>query len=132
MKLLKPIGVISLTTALLLSSVSPILAAGSVALPVPAINAGPNAIGSDSTPSVTDSTYADEAKISKAKAIELAKLYVEIPSNYVLQNISFNSNGKGNGSSLWSLQYGKKADDKYYGSINVGIDSDSGRLMNYY
>ncbi|QGQ98036.1 S-layer homology domain-containing protein [Paenibacillus psychroresistens] len=132
MKLLKPISVISLTTALLLSTVSPILAAGGAALPKPSINSGPQAINSNSTPSVTDSTYADEAKISKEKAIELAKLYVEIPSSYVLQNISFNSNSYSNGSSLWNLQYGKKTDDKYYGSISVGIDSDSGKLMNYY
>src|SRR5206468_1255391 len=84
------------------------------------------------TPSVTDSTYADDAKINKAKAIELAKLYVEIPSTYVLQTISFNSNGYSNGSSIWNLQYGKKTVDKYYDSISVGIDSDSGRLMSYY
>ena len=131
MKLLKPISVISLTTTLLLSSVSPILAAGGVALPIPYINKGPQAINLSSAPSVTDSTYADEAKISKAKAIELAKTYVEIPSTYVLQNISFNSNGYGS-SSIWNLQYGKKTDDKYYGSISVGIDSDSGKLMSYY
>ncbi|MEX2460500.1 MAG: YcdB/YcdC domain-containing protein [Paenibacillaceae bacterium] len=131
MKLTKQISVISLTTAILLSSISPVLAADGVPLPIPTINTGPQST-TGSSPSVTDSVYADEAKISKAKAIELAKSYVEIPSHYVLQNISFSSNSYGNGSSTWSLQYGKKTDDKYYGNISVGIDSDSGKLMSYY
>jgi hypothetical protein len=131
-KISKKISVISLTSAILLSSISPVLAADSLPLPIPIINTGPQSIASSSSLSVTDSTYADEAKISKAKAIELAKSYVEIPSSYVLQNISFNSTDNGNVSSTWILQYGKKTDDKYYSQISVGIDSESGKLMNYY
>jgi hypothetical protein len=130
MKLSKPISIISLSAVILLSTISSVLAAKDILLPIPTINTGPQGVGSFS--SVTDITYADEAKISKAKAIELAKSYVEIPDSYVLQNISFNSNSYGNGSSTWSLQYGKKADDKYYGNISVGIDSDSGKLITYY
>lgn len=131
MKISKKISVLSLSTTILLSSISPMLAATDVPLPIPIINTGPQATAGSSS-SVTDSTYADEAKITKTKAIELVKSYVDIPSEYILQNISFNFNNYGNGSSLWNLQYGKKTADNYYGSINVSIDSDSGKLINYY
>jgi hypothetical protein len=131
MKMSKKITVFSLTTALLLSSISPVLAAEGAALPIPTVNTGPAAKPISSTDSVTDSTYAITAKISKERAIELAKSYVQIPDTYTLQGISFGSSSFGSSSSAWNLQYGKKDSDKYYGNINVSINADSGKLLNY-
>lgn len=73
-----------------------------------------------------------DSKISKDKAIALAKQYVQIPAGFELQNVSFSkqySNGRG----VWNISYVKKEDkNRYYAGIDVGIDADNGMLLSFY
>ncbi|MDB5056517.1 MAG: S-layer domain protein [Bacilli bacterium] len=132
MKFSKKISVISLTSALILSSVSPVFANDSIPFSSGLSDKMKLQIASgEIMNTVTDSVYAKDAKISKDKAIEIAKSYVQIPDTYVLQSINFNSNGYSSDISTWNLQFGAKDPQQYYGSINVNINSDTGKLINY-
>lgn len=70
--------------------------------------------------------------ITKEKAEALARQYVSIPKEYVLQgaNLSMDmlSSGKRNS---WGLDFVKKANGKHLGSIYVRIHADKGQLLEF-
>lgn len=129
----KKTAIFALSTTLLLSAVPSALAAdapsaaSSMNSTMPAVT--PGAGKSDDA---TDTAAAVEAKISKEKAIELAKTAVPLPEGYTLQGVNFNSISYQNGKGAWNIQFEKRDQNRSLGNINATIDADSGKLLNYY
>jgi len=73
-----------------------------------------------------------DVAITKEKAEALARQYVSIPKEYVLQGASLNmemmAGGKRN---AWGLDFVKKVNGKHLGSIYVRIDADKGQLLEF-
>lgn len=73
-----------------------------------------------------------DAAITKEKAQALARQYVSIPKEYVLQgaNLSMEmlASGKRN---AWGLDFVKKVNGKHLGSIYVRIHADTGQLLEF-
>lgn len=68
--------------------------------------------------------------VSKEKAEALARQYVSIPKEYLLQSSNFSMDLMGNGKqNVWGLDFVKKVNGKNQGSINVRINADSGQLL---
>ncbi|MBP1996017.1 S-layer homology domain-containing protein [Paenibacillus eucommiae] len=74
-----------------------------------------------------------EAKISKEKALELAKTYITIPEGYVLESVHMNSYRAylGKETPTWNMNFTKKVKDRNYGNISITIDGTSGKLLGY-
>ncbi|MCF6097205.1 S-layer homology domain-containing protein [Thermovorax subterraneus] len=71
--------------------------------------------------------------ISKEKAIEIVKKYVEIPENYVQQYASLYEDYENPGRRLWSLSWEKRSDKpEDYGNINAQVDASSSELLSFY
>ncbi|WP_144933680.1 YcdB/YcdC domain-containing protein [Paenibacillus sp. 32O-W] len=71
---------------------------------------------------------AARAKISKERAIELAKASADVPADYSLQNISFNTWGATGKTGAWSLSFVKEEQDRYYGNIQVTVNAETGKI----
>ncbi|MGO4549315.1 YcdB/YcdC domain-containing protein [Paenibacillus sp. 2TAB23] len=73
-----------------------------------------------------------DVSITKSKAEALARQYVSIPKEYVLQgaNLSMEllASGKRN---AWGLDFVKKVNGKHLGSVYVRIHADSGQLLEF-
>ncbi|WP_054025484.1 S-layer homology domain-containing protein [Bacillus sp. FJAT-28004] len=73
-----------------------------------------------------------DVAITKEKAEALARQYVSIPKEYVLQGASLNmemmAGGKRN---AWGLDFVKKVNGKHLGSIYVRIHADKGQLLEF-
>lgn len=70
--------------------------------------------------------------ISKEKAIEVVKKYVEIPSNYVQQYASLYEDYENPGRRLWSISWEKRSDKpEDYGSISAQVDASSSELLSF-
>ncbi|MGO4179604.1 YcdB/YcdC domain-containing protein [Paenibacillus sp. TAF43_2] len=73
-----------------------------------------------------------DVAITKEKAEALARQYVSIPKEYVLQGASLNmevmASGKRN---AWGLDFVKKVNGKHLGSIYVRIHADKGQLLEF-
>lgn len=73
-----------------------------------------------------------DVAVSKEKAESLARQYVSIPKEYVLQGASFSmdvlAGGKRN---VWGLDFVNKVNGKHVGSINVRIHADNGQLLEF-
>lgn len=129
----KKTAIFALSTTLLLSAVPSALAAdapsaaSSMNSTLPAVAPGAGKSGD-----ATDPAAAADAKISKEKAIELAKSAVPLPEGYTLQGISFNSISYQNGKGAWNVQFEKREQNRTLGSSSSTIDADSGKLLNYY
>lgn len=94
--------------------------------------------GSSSVVSTTTSSVQNEAqtdvKISKEEAIALAKKLVEVPDSYTLQGIYLNGPSSASilkEGSRWSVEFSKFVRDRNYGSINVTVDANTGKLIGY-
>ncbi|CAM4473689.1 hypothetical protein FHS16_004623 [Paenibacillus endophyticus] len=78
------------------------------------------------------STVPVDVAITKSKAEALARQYVSIPKEYVLQgaNLSMEllASGKRN---AWGLDFVKKVNGKHLGSVYVRIHADSGQLLEF-
>ncbi|RXZ83409.1 S-layer homology domain-containing protein [Paenibacillaceae bacterium] len=139
---------LTLSTALALTTALPAAAhaderiyssaAGQQSLPpaewTPASKAeGPQtSVTSDQGGSETQTESPDKAKISKEKAVSLAKELVSIPDDYTLQSTSFNTETLSAGKrTVWNLYFAKKVKNRNVGSINVSIDATSGELRGY-
>ncbi|BBH23803.1 hypothetical protein Back11_51480 [Paenibacillus baekrokdamisoli] len=73
-----------------------------------------------------------DSSISKIKAEALARSYVSIPAEYKLQNANLYSGSNWmNSRDIWSLAFVKTVGGKQKGTINVGIDANSGLLTSY-
>jgi hypothetical protein len=140
---MKKIGIAGITSLLLLGSVAPVsamspeAASTSFGQPMNAMSgigemSVPGGMGMDKPTSSTETPV--DTKISRDRAIELAKQYVTIPDDYKLQGVSYQSNvyTLNNSRGSWSISYMKQDQKQYYGNINVSVDSDSGKLLNYY
>jgi len=78
--------------------------------------------------SMTTST----ASISKEKAEELARKNVNIPEEYTLQGASLSTERLINGTrNVWSLDFTKRVNGKYIGSIYVQMNADSGQITGF-
>ena len=152
MKLLKKASILGISTALLLTFIPAVTAevvpspmgasppASPMPTPMPVLMPfytptpmHPTDISGHVKPTDSSATSqaASVAKISRDKAIELAASLVKIPEDYIMQNISFNFSYNRMGQSLWNLQFTKKDSDRYYGNINISIDADNGKLLNF-
>jgi hypothetical protein len=73
-----------------------------------------------------------DVKVTKAKAEALARKYVSIPKEYVLQGANFSmdilAGGKRN---VWGLEFIKKVNGKQLGGIYVRIHADNGQLLEF-
>lgn len=74
------------------------------------------------------------SSITQDQAIEIAKKYIAIPEGYKLRNVSFHDAKDGQGpfgsGSVWMINFAKE--DRYdYGYINLAVDANNGRLLNY-
>lgn len=78
------------------------------------------------------SNEAKSASITKAKAEELARKYVNIPEQYTLQGANLSSDRLMKGTrNVWGLSFVKRVNGKHMGSIHVGIHADNGQLISY-
>ncbi|MCZ8516217.1 S-layer homology domain-containing protein [Paenibacillus filicis] len=127
-----------LTAAMLLGAMTPAYASAqvtSISGTVPAAAADQTAASDASGGKAAGASEAPvDTKISRERAIELAKGYVTIPGDYKLQNVnnqsSFNPAGGSRGS--WSLSFVKQDQNRYYGNISVSVDADTGKLLSFY
>lgn len=73
-----------------------------------------------------------DVAVTKEKAESLARKYVSIPKEYVLQGAHFSmdmlAGGKRN---AWGLDFVKKVNGKHLGSIYVRIHADNGQLLEF-
>jgi hypothetical protein len=123
LKLLKQAGTVALASALLLTY-APQVWANEAAPPIPSLPVMPT----------KDAPVPGEVKISKEKALGLAKTYITIPDGYTLQSVNLNTypTFMGKNTSNWNLNYSKKVRDQYYGNISITIDGITGKLTGYY
>lgn len=127
LKLLKQAGTMVLASTLLLT-VAPMgaWAAESVS------GSATSAMSSPAYPGQAD-VSAEDAKITKEQALEYAKTYITLPTDYVLQSISLNAFYGQNGQNIptWNISYSKKVKDRFYGSANIAINGLDGTLTSY-
>lgn len=125
MRIRKNASTAALVSMLLLSNVP--LALADEAVPA-AMSSKPILIppgGSEASPG--------DAKISKERAIELAKSYVTIPEGYTIESVNLNSNSyNGNRIINWNISFRKLVDNKNIGNMNITINGLNGKLMEYY
>ncbi|WP_127584427.1 S-layer homology domain-containing protein [Paenibacillus koleovorans] len=129
----KKTAALALSTALLLSLAPSAFADEAVSGMAPAkpiSSSLPIGAGGSSGSGSSGASTAVNAKISKDAAVEAAKQAVSIPSDYVLQNISFSSSMSGSGGA-WGLSFEKRDQNRYLGSLNVTINADNGQLIQY-
>ncbi|GIP34413.1 YcdB/YcdC domain-containing protein [Paenibacillus sp. J2TS4] len=69
------------------------------------------------------------AKINKDRAIELAKASAEVPADYSVQNISFNTWSSTSKAGAWNISFVKEEQDRFYGNIQVTVDAESGQII---
>lgn len=70
--------------------------------------------------------------IKKEKAEQLARQYVSIPKEYILQGVSLSTNTLADGKRhIWSMDFAKRVNGKHMGSIYVSIDANSGQLQSF-
>lgn len=128
MKLKKTV-IFGLTTAMMLSSLPPVLADSKAISVTPSSQAVKNDMLIIPLEAKDDPEAAAKAKISKEKATELAQTYADIPDGYRLNSISFNSWNPSSSSGAWNLSFVKEEQERYYGNISVSVDGDSGKLL---
>lgn len=78
---------------------------------------------------VKDSTSEKTTKISREKAVTIAKTLLDDASLYDTSNISLNPNYSSTGSS-WSINFNKKLSPG--GNVSINVDSESGEIVNFY
>lgn len=128
----KKIGIAALSAALMLSAVSPALAQSPVQ--ATAASAKDNATANVGSGAAAAGNPAD-ARTSKEEAIALAKKLVDIPEDYRLTSANFNALNTAETSTArpsWVLLFTKKTKDQITGNISVSLDSDSGKLLEFY
>jgi hypothetical protein len=121
LKLLKQAGTVVVASALLFSYVPQVWAAEAA-----------GASGSQAMP-IKEETKLADVKISKEKALELAKSYITLPDGYTLQSVNLNSyrSYEGSNAATWYLSYTKKVQEQYYGNLNIVINATNGKLASY-
>ncbi|MDF2923083.1 MAG: S-layer protein [Paenibacillaceae bacterium] len=124
-------GLIGISAALLLTGALPAAAS------TPAINAKPSTAAVSPDPaSAAAATQAGtganpsnvDTKVKRDEAIELARQYVSVPSDYTVDGVSLQSLPLG-GQSSWSINFSKRVDNRSYGSYNVSVDAETGKLL---
>ncbi|HJV47490.1 MAG TPA: YcdB/YcdC domain-containing protein, partial [Bacillota bacterium] len=77
--------------------------------------------------SAEDQKNLENTKISKEDSLELAKKAVEIPKEYVLQNVEFQSKWWGSNSPVWIFYWNQQGQD--FGNIQVAVDANNGKIV---
>ncbi|WP_068776710.1 S-layer homology domain-containing protein [Paenibacillus sp. FJAT-26967] len=129
MKIIRKAGTAVMTTALLLGSVTPVMADKAVPSTSPASTVNSNSVQGKEQLDLTQV----EPKITKDKAIQLAKGYIPQPEGYTLQsaNLYVNNGPDGKQRKTWNLEYSLKKNKESLGYMNYSLDADSGSLLGY-
>nr|WP_275983962.1 YcdB/YcdC domain-containing protein [Paenibacillus hamazuiensis] len=74
-----------------------------------------------------------DAKVSKDDAVSIARKQFDLSGEYTVENVSFNSyfGNLGLKKPSWQLSFVKKNQDRYLESINVTLDANSGKILQY-
>lgn len=78
-------------------------------------------------PNTTQSPPA-AAKITKEKAIEIAKSFVTIPKDYTQQSVNYQSNWFPGNRTIWNINWNKQS-EQGYGNISVTVDAENGTVI---
>lgn len=126
LKLLKQAGTMVLASTLLLTVAPMGVWAESVS------GSATTAMSSPAFPGQADISVQD-AKITKEQALEHAKSYITLPTDYILQSISLNAFYGTDGQNIptWNISYSKKVKDRFYGTANIAINGLDGTLTSY-
>lgn len=68
------------------------------------------------------------AKITKDKAIEIAKNFTTVPKDYTQQSVSYQSNWYPGNRTIWNISWNKQT-EQGYGNINVTVDAENGTII---
>jgi uncharacterized protein YciU (UPF0263 family) len=139
MKRSRKAGLIGVSSVLLLSGALP-AAASSVAPSVSKEIYGNAAVTSvpldvKTAKDAASQTVPTDTKITKDEAVKLARQYAQIPDDFTLDNVSFQSlQGKdfNDTNASWQMSFSKRIEDRYYGNVNVSISADTGKLLQFY
>jgi len=71
------------------------------------------------------------AKVSKDKAVEIAKKYLQLTADFKLESANLNADWSGSNAvrSVWNLYFDKRVGDRSYGSAHASIDANTGRVI---
>lgn len=141
----KNVGAVGLSAVMLLSGVVPAAAAAGPETADAAVEASVQVksklVVPDTVPletSLANSAASDaptDAKIEKDEAIALARKLANVPDDYALQGIFYNANmatfPQLKRGPTWNVTFDKTVQDRYFGSINVTLDADTGRLLQF-
>lgn len=132
MKMTQKAGIIGVSSALLFAGVLP--AAASPTVPVAA--ADTTKVVSISAAGVDQASMEVpvDTKVSKDEAIALARKYGQIPEEFTVDNVSFQSMEglvQANKGGSWNINFTMRKEDRYFGNIQVTIHSDTGKLLQY-
>lgn len=122
-------------------SLSVALAMSLSVLPTSAFADNETAPSSSSSPALSDtaaggdnSTVIDDksVKLTKSKAEQLVRQYVNIPKDYTVQSTGLSSVSLAEGKrQYWNIEFVKRVNGKHMGSINASIDANSGQLIEF-
>ncbi|MGG2196644.1 S-layer homology domain-containing protein [Paenibacillus sp.] len=123
MKLIKKASSIAVASALLLTY-APLAWADEAASPSSSVGAPAKG---------KEETLPSNVNITKERAIELAKSYIDLPEGYALQSVNLNAYAvfRQKPVPTWNLYYAKRSKDHDYGSINITINGLTGKLTGY-
>lgn len=80
----------------------------------------------------SDVTKETNTKIAKNKAEEYARKLVHVPEDYKLQSTSLSNTSLAEGKrQIWNLDFNKRENGKYQGSISVSLDANTGQLLEF-
>jgi hypothetical protein len=134
-KLKKQMGIMGISAAMLLSAMP---VAGAMSLPAPnsvtAVPATPSEMIVAKELGVSVSEAPVDTKISRERAIELAKQYIPVPEDYTLQSVNYQNMRYvvSSGAGAWSIHFVKQDQRRHYGNINVTVDAETGKLQSFY
>lgn len=91
-----------------------------------------SAVSGDAAVSAESSNVPVDVKVTKEKAVSLARQLVSIPKEYTLQGASLSADTLAGGKrSVWGLDFVYKVNGKNKGSIYVRLNADNGQLLDY-
>lgn len=140
MKKVQKAGVIGISSVFLLTGAIPAAAAVSVAPQAAAsasstssASATASATASDSAPALPISTpVSTDTKVKRDEAVEAARRIVKIPEDFEVNSISLQELGSyGGNDPVWSINFAKQVDGRYYGSYSVSIHAETGLLIRF-
>ncbi|HHY73498.1 MAG TPA: S-layer homology domain-containing protein [Bacillus bacterium] len=71
------------------------------------------------------------AKISKDKAIEIAKDFVKVPNDYTQQSVMYQGNWYPGNRTIWNINWNRQT-EQGFGNISVTVDAENGTVLSMY